>query len=197
MSRFTKQALRDSFLNLAAKKPVEKITVRDIVEDCGVNRNTFYYYFSDIYALLEDLLVTETEKAIAVSRECKTLSDGFVAIFEWIEAHYDAFRSIYSAIGRDSVEYAISRAFDREIVAYVRKCAENITVSETDIYLVSGVIRSIYFGALSDWARRNVRVDPKVYAKRIEAMFSKSVTEALQIAATLPIVGEEAEDVRR
>lgn len=186
MSRFTKQAIMDSFLRIAAKKTIKKITVRDVVEDCQVNRNTFYYYFSDIYALLEELLVTETERAIRKSHETATLAEGFAVLFGWIEENYEAFRNIYAEIGRDSVEYAISKVFDREIIAYVRKRAEGISVRETDLYLVVGVIRSIYFSALSDWVRRNVRIDPKAYAMRIEAMFKDSIPEALRIAAALP-----------
>ena len=133
MSRFTKQAIMDSFLKIAAKKPISKITVRDVVEDCQVNRNTFYYYFSDIYALLEELLVSETERAIRKSQETATLAEGFAMLFGWIESNYEAFRNIYAEIGRDSVEYAISKVFDREILAYVRKRAEGIRVSCTSL----------------------------------------------------------------
>ena len=55
MPSFTKKAIVESFLHLVGKKPIDKITVRDIVDDCGINRNTFYYYFQDIYVVLEDL----------------------------------------------------------------------------------------------------------------------------------------------
>ena len=54
MPSFTKKAIMESFVRLAGKKPLDKITVRDIVDDCGINRNTFYYYFQDIYAVLEE-----------------------------------------------------------------------------------------------------------------------------------------------
>lgn len=41
MANFTKKAIRDSFVKLLNEKPISQITVKDIVEDCGVNRNTF------------------------------------------------------------------------------------------------------------------------------------------------------------
>ena len=62
MPSFTKKAIIESFLRIAAKKPLDKITVRDIVDDCGVNRNTFYYYFQDIYAVLEEICRNGVEK---------------------------------------------------------------------------------------------------------------------------------------
>ena len=53
MSQFTKKAIIDAFVELISERPLSKITVKDIVTRCGVNRNTFYYYFEDIYALID------------------------------------------------------------------------------------------------------------------------------------------------
>ena len=53
MSQITKRALEQSLKNLLLKKPLTKITINDIAEDCGINRITFYYHFKDIYDLVE------------------------------------------------------------------------------------------------------------------------------------------------
>ena len=53
MSDITKRALEASLKKMLLKKPVTKITISDITEDCGVNRATFYYHFKDIYVLIE------------------------------------------------------------------------------------------------------------------------------------------------
>lgn len=45
MSNITKRALEDSLKHLLLKKPVNKITINDITEDCGVNRATFTIIF--------------------------------------------------------------------------------------------------------------------------------------------------------
>ena len=55
-SQATKQALADSLRQLLTRKSFSKITVTEIVENCGVNRKTFYYHFEDIYALLRWML---------------------------------------------------------------------------------------------------------------------------------------------
>ncbi|MBR4090617.1 MAG: TetR/AcrR family transcriptional regulator, partial [Mogibacterium sp.] len=54
-SNFTKKAIQDAFLELLNEKPLGKITVKDISEKCGVNRNTFYYHYQDICMLLEEM----------------------------------------------------------------------------------------------------------------------------------------------
>ena len=53
MPNTTKQALEESLKHMLLKKPLDKITIRDITEDCGISRMAFYYHFKDIYDLVE------------------------------------------------------------------------------------------------------------------------------------------------
>ena len=194
MSKFTKKALVDSFLKVCAEKPIEKITVRDIVDDCGLNRNTFYYYFADIYALVEELLTEVTEEAVLCSRESGTLHAGCNAIVLFIRLHRDAFRNIYSAMGRDSVEYAISKVLDPAMLHHVRRRAEELNVSlhDADAQLIIDVYRNVFFGALADWMKRGFRNDPSESFARVELLFEDSLDSAIQNAGKLPPVKTEA-----
>ena len=168
---------------------IEKITVRDIVEDCGVNRNTFYYYFSDIYGLLEEMLISETTAAIEKARLAESPAEGCIAIVARIKENRDAFRNIYSAIGRDSVEYAMAKALDGVLEAYVRRTATQmeLSVSDLDVVLIAGVCRNTFFGILSEWIKRNMRDDPQAYLRRIEFLFEESVKNALKRGAAHPM----------
>ena len=56
MPSFTRNAIIASFLKLLNERPLHKITVKDIVEDCGINRNSFYYHFEDLPALVEAIV---------------------------------------------------------------------------------------------------------------------------------------------
>ena len=53
MPNFTKKAIKDSMKKLLNERPLNQITVKDIVEDCGINRNSFYYHFEDMPSLIE------------------------------------------------------------------------------------------------------------------------------------------------
>ena len=53
MSQVTKRALESSLKKLLLEKPLHKITVSDITDDCGINRMTINYHFKDIKALVE------------------------------------------------------------------------------------------------------------------------------------------------
>ncbi|MBR0379026.1 MAG: TetR family transcriptional regulator, partial [Mogibacterium sp.] len=42
-SNITERAIHEAFVELLSKKALDRITVRDITEQAGISRNTFYY----------------------------------------------------------------------------------------------------------------------------------------------------------
>ena len=39
MAKFTKKAIMDCFLNMLKRKNIDRVTVTDICEECGINRS--------------------------------------------------------------------------------------------------------------------------------------------------------------
>ena len=71
MSVSTKAAFASALKKMMAVKPMEKITVKDLVEICGVNRQTFYYHFDDIYnTLYLEIISTNLPNAALPSSVC-------------------------------------------------------------------------------------------------------------------------------
>ena len=64
MQNITKTALEASLKKLLLKKPLDKITIRDLTEDCGISRMTFYYHFKDIYDLVEWICYEDAAQAL-------------------------------------------------------------------------------------------------------------------------------------
>ena len=52
MAQRTKNAIRQSFMELLVERPFDKITIGDIAQRSEITRNAFYYYYQDIYALV-------------------------------------------------------------------------------------------------------------------------------------------------
>ncbi len=51
-----------SLLELLKTKSIDKVTVKDICDECEINRNTFYYYYKDIYDVLNSIFMQEIEE---------------------------------------------------------------------------------------------------------------------------------------
>ena len=64
MNQLTKDAIAKALTDLLQERPIEKITIKDITDRCGISRQTFYYHFSDIYDLMEWTLDKELRKAL-------------------------------------------------------------------------------------------------------------------------------------
>ena len=77
MSEITKKALAESLKKLLSKNKLNKITIKEITEDCGVNRQTFYYHFKDIYDLLEWIYKNEVIQEIEEKTTYETWQQGF------------------------------------------------------------------------------------------------------------------------
>ena len=73
MPSFTRKAIMESFMKLLDARPLNKITIKDIVEECGINRNTFYSHFEDIPALVEAIFKEETDRFISAHTSVASL----------------------------------------------------------------------------------------------------------------------------
>lgn len=65
MTNDTKYALEASLKKFLLKKPIDKITIRDLTDDCGISRMAFYYHFKDIYDLVEWSCFEDASRALA------------------------------------------------------------------------------------------------------------------------------------
>ena len=76
MAKHTKQMLADALYRILEKKPLDRIRISDLTQECGVNRQTFYYHFHDIYELVEWIYLTQAQQAIGAHRTCHDWTTG-------------------------------------------------------------------------------------------------------------------------
>ena len=60
----TKEILAESFMELSASKPISKITIAEITENCSMTSPTFYRHFKDKYDLISWIFVQEAQKNV-------------------------------------------------------------------------------------------------------------------------------------
>lgn len=90
----TKQNLMDAFWSLYCEQRIEKITVKDIASKAGYNRGTFYEYFSDVYAVLEEIenqLIPKLDELPPVSFQSQTFGmplDAFLELYKKNNQYY-------------------------------------------------------------------------------------------------------------
>ena len=104
MSEITKKALVSSLIALCDEKKLNKITVQDIVNKCGVNRNTFCYHFADIYDLLDYMFRNEYEYVIGSIKSYSDLREGITLVIKEVSKYKNLIINIYNSINREQLE---------------------------------------------------------------------------------------------
>ena len=86
MASSTKHALADALKQMMEVKPIAKITVKDRVEICNVNRQTFYYHFDDVYDLLEWVFEEDANKVLPQEVVYEHWREDVVSFFKYLHA---------------------------------------------------------------------------------------------------------------
>lgn len=176
----TKQAIADAFIRLLNQYPLEKITVKNIVETCGINRNTFYYHYQDIYALLEDIFEREAEKAIAISGNYENWQEGFVESAHFALENKRAIYHIYNSINRDQLERYLFRVTEHMMVDFVRQQATGLTVAEEDIRYIALFYKHALVGIVLEWVQDGMKIEPEPAIARLGQIFNGNIRSTLE-----------------
>ena len=181
MPQFTKQAIIQSFLRIAEKKPVSKITVRDIVDDCGVNRNTFYYHFQDIYALIEEVITNQMLRTVPDGTDSKYLTDVFTQTVLFMLEHKPAFLNIYRSVGREVFENMTQKNATVIFSRYIdSKMTEDRKISEEDRNILIRFYMHAVLGILYDWISRGMTEDVGFIMRRLRILMTGTADRAIQ-----------------
>lgn len=180
MSQTTKRALAQSLKKLTERKPLEKITVVDITEDCGVNRQTFYYHFQDIYDLIEWIYTKEAMKVIGDKKTYATWQEGYQHIFEYVEGNKDFVLSTYHSISREHLETFLYQETYRLLRDVVEEQAKGMSVREEDKAFIANFYKYGFVGLILEWIGKGMKEDPKQIISRLDIVIHGDIAKALK-----------------
>ena len=179
MSNFTKRAMEDSLKRLLLQKPLNKITVSDIAEECGINRMTFYYHFKDIYDLVEWVCVEDASKALDGKKTYKTWQEGLLNIFHEVLKNKPFIMNVYRCVSREQVELYLYKLTYDLIYGVVKEKAVGMTVREDDKKFIVDFYKYSFVGIMLEWIRNDMKEDPKRIVERLELVIHGSISRAL------------------
>ena len=179
MSQVTKRALEQSLKNLLLKKPLTKITINDIAEDCGINRMTFYYHFKDIYDLVEWSCLEDARKALEEKKTYETWRQGFIQLFEAVRENRPFIMNVYRCVHREQVEKYLKPLVDNLLLGVINEEAAGMTVRDEDKSFIAQVYSYVFVGLMLDWVRDDMREDPEALVGRLALVLKGTVSQAI------------------
>ena len=172
MSQLTQKTIVETTMRLVEQKTVKKITIRDIVEACGITRNTFYYYFHDLYEVLEHALAAGFDR---IGAESKDLADFIGSSFAFCVEYQRVLYNLYNSVGYEALADYLKKQVRPQLIHYLR----SIRGAERDEKLLCVICEEALVGTLMRWVCNPRRTtDPQVM-KRAEERIKSYFTNAL------------------
>lgn len=179
MSEITKQALVSAFGAVLAKKPFGKITIRDLTDECGLNRMTFYYHFKDIYDLIQWMIENRVKRLLADSAD-----------ITWKEQYR---RILEFAIEKKSVIVRILAGIEHQ---YIRACLKNLAadisrqaiteilgdtpILEEDLSFLARLYAGVLVEVLLDWVSGGMRESTELTVARVALVLDGTAQRAAE-----------------
>ena len=180
MAQTTKKRIMEGFLELLEQRPLDKISVVDVAEHCGINRNTFYYYYCDIYALIRELMETVAAQMIAVGLSDRNWTEIARQVTCFMREHRRAVNHLFHSSQRELLEDHIYEVTYAVTESLVRRTADGLPVSEEDLRTVTLYFTSALLGMISRWLRVGMTDDAEAAGERTGYLLEGTLRRMLE-----------------
>ena len=158
MAQITKKALEASLKHLLLQKPLPKITIQDITDDCGISRMTFYYHFKDIYDLVEWACIEDAQKVLGENRHYDSWEKGLLDIFKAVRENKPFILNVYHSVSREQIETYLYQLTYQLMIDVVEEKAVGLRIS----------------------AEKDMKEDPQDLVNRLAILVHGNIVAALQ-----------------
>ena len=175
-----RQIFTDTVIEMLKTKSLGNITVTDIVSQCGVSRQSFYYYFDDIYDLIEWYFTQETEKALDEYSDIDSWQTGYIRMMHWAQKNKPLVTNVYRSIQREYIEVFMYRVLYQYMIKVVQTEAEQFQVTQEQCESIAKFY-TLAINAISlEWIRTGMQEKPETVANNVSFMIEGDFRKALQ-----------------
>ena len=180
MATSTKKALADALKKMMVIKPIDRITVNDLVETCGVSRQTFYYHFDDVYDLLEWVF----EEDANANLPSEVVYDNWKHdVTLWFKYLYDNSAFALNVYNSNSRLYML-----RYIKGRLRECirsfseivAEDRSIDRQDFEFIVEFYSNIVVGLISQWMDQGMQLPKEITTDKVLKVLDNSIENIME-----------------
>lgn len=179
MSQVTKRALAASLIKLLSQKPLDKVTVKDIIEDCGVNRQTFYYHFKDIYDLVDWIFLEMASEFLEGKETYDTWQQGFTQMLYGVLRNRRLIMNAYNSLSHEQVERFLYALTYDLLLGVVEEEAVDVSIREEDKKFIIDFYKYAFVGFMIDWIKKGMKEQPEAFIEKLSVLIKGDIKRAL------------------
>ena len=180
MLKNAKEVFAESLKKMLEKKALDHITVKDIVEDCGVSRQAFYYHFTDIYDLVEWIFVEEASAALANNRDIDTWQQGYCRVLQQMRENKNLVINTYRSTSREYLERFMYKVLYQVIYTVVEEQATGLSVDKKHKEFIAHFYSLAVIAMGIDWVRTGMKEDPEDIVDQVATLVKGDFKNVLQ-----------------
>ncbi|MGN0353606.1 MAG: TetR/AcrR family transcriptional regulator [Muricoprocola sp.] len=180
MANMTKYALEASLKRLLLQKPLDKITINDLTEDCGISRMAFYYHFKDIYDLVEWACLEDASRALQGKKTYDSWQEGLSQIFEAVLENKPFIENVYHCVSREQIENYLFKLTYNLIMGVVEEKSAGKNISQEDKVFIAEFYKYGFVGVMLDWIKQGMKTDYHVIADKMCTTLKGNITQSIE-----------------
>lgn len=185
--QYTKKMIREAFIKMLNERPLSKITVKDIATACEINRNTFYYYYADVYELLSELFQTELQTVIDEYNDTLSWEESFIVAARFALENKTAIYHVYYSMQQEELVNYIYNVSGNVMIRYVEKMSEGISATTEDKKLIASFYQCALTEMVLRWISSGMKEEPETIIRRIGQLFDGNIERSLKRSAGLNV----------
>ncbi len=177
----TKEMLATSLKKLMVNESLDKITVTQVTNLCGINRQTFYYHFKDLYDLLYWILDHEEKKMLDNGNEFPPPSELVQNLYNYVISNEETICAIYYSLQEELLERYLADRIEKSLMIYFKNYPELRSVDEEILLEVCGFYKYAIIGNVFEWIRNGLGREWGDKVENIGAFIEQTFLNSVQI----------------
>ena len=161
----TKKLLANAIMELAETMPVSRIKITDICEKAELNRQSFYYHFSDKYDLIAWMFTnefnTEAKNANILNSE-----EMICGMLSRIEKHKKFYKNAYDDNAQNSLNDYVLKMYINMEINVLKKYLEKNELDDETIYNLKSYSYSCILHT-KEWLTDKEKMSVETFARRM------------------------------
>lgn len=171
-NRITKETFARAIKELLQEKPLSKISVKDITEQCELSRNAFYYHFKDKYELINWIFYDDMLRNANSFNDPSKLTDSFVNVCKCLYKNREFYLACFQYMGQNSLFESLHELYYElwKMNLDVRYMQSSVKLSEEELDLMAKLNAYALVGIISDWVKKGMRNNYMSYFERVRSL---------------------------
>ena len=164
------------------------------MDDCGYNRQTFYYHFHDIYDLIDWIFAAQTQELIEKCRACGSLDVGVEAVIAYMRENRRLILNILRSVNGEKLLDNLYRSAQSIVLSALENHPGVQELSAEYRELVAEAFKYALAGLLIDWMRAGIPEDRVNKVRTMKAVYIGALEYALDTVRGLQALNLDIEE---